>query len=216
MNIERQPGWLHRPPLRGAASPRPRAQRGVTLVELMVVLGIAAIILAFAVPNFREFVARNRLDGAAQELLATLQFARSEATRRGEQVTIRLAGTAGSKNWGSGWAMFVDTDRDGVLDTGEEVIRQGMAMNAPLTLIGSSNLDTFIAFGASPRATLYLVRGAQALALMAGRPYVLPEDVKGIAPDVLRHRIHVSYEAEAEGIDGEEIGRRILEQVRVP
>jgi MoxR-like ATPase len=77
-------------------------------------------------------------------------------------------------------------------------------------------LDTFIAFGASPRATLHLVRGAQALALMAARPYVLPEDVKGIAPDVLRHRIHVSYEAEAEGIDGEEIGRRILEQVRVP
>ncbi|MBK9246480.1 MAG: GspH/FimT family pseudopilin [Burkholderiales bacterium] len=153
MNIERQPGWLHRPPLRGAASPRPCAQRGVTLVELMVVLGIAAIILAFAVPNFREFVARNRLDGAAQELLATLQFARSEATRRGEQVTIRLAGTAGSKNWGSGWAMFVDTDRDGVLDTGEEVIRQGMAMNAPLTLIGSSNLDTFIAFNRDGRLT---------------------------------------------------------------
>jgi MoxR-like ATPase len=77
-------------------------------------------------------------------------------------------------------------------------------------------LDTLIAFGASPRATLFLVRGAQALALLAARPYVLPEDVKGIAPDVLRHRIHVSYEAEAEGIDGEEVSRRILEQVRVP
>ncbi len=68
----------------------------------------------------------------------------------------------------------------------------------------------------SPRATLFLVRGAQALALLDGRPYVLPEDVKHIAPDVLRHRIHVTYEAEAEGIDGEEVARRILEQVRVP
>ena len=77
-------------------------------------------------------------------------------------------------------------------------------------------LESLIAFGASPRATLFLVRGAQALALLASRPYVLPEDVKGIAPDVLRHRIHVSYEAEAEGIDGEEVARRILEQVRVP
>ncbi len=77
-------------------------------------------------------------------------------------------------------------------------------------------LESLIAFGASPRATLYLVRGAQALALLAARPYVLPEDVKAIAPDVLRHRIHVSYEAEAEGIDGEEVARRILEQVRVP
>ena len=77
-------------------------------------------------------------------------------------------------------------------------------------------LESLIAFGASPRATLFLVRGAQALAMLAGRPYVLPEDVKAIAPDVLRHRIHVSYEAEAEGIDGEEVARRILEQVRVP
>jgi MoxR-like ATPase len=77
-------------------------------------------------------------------------------------------------------------------------------------------LESLIAFGASPRATLFLVRGAQALALLAGRPYVLPEDVKAIAPDVLRHRIHVSYEAEAEGVDSEEVGRRILEQVRVP
>jgi MoxR-like ATPase len=78
------------------------------------------------------------------------------------------------------------------------------------------SLDSLIAYGASPRATLSLVRGAQALAVLEGRPYVLPEDVKHIALDVLRHRIHVSYEAEAEGVDGEEVGRRILEKVRVP
>ncbi len=78
------------------------------------------------------------------------------------------------------------------------------------------SLDALVAFGASPRATLFLVRGAQAHALVRGRPYVLPEDVKAIGPDVLRHRIQVSYEAEAEGVDGEEIARRILEQVRVP
>ena len=77
-------------------------------------------------------------------------------------------------------------------------------------------IDSLVAYGASPRATLFLVRGAQALAVIEGRPYVLPEDVKNIAPDVLRHRIHVSYEAEAEGVDGEEVARRILEQVRVP
>ena len=77
-------------------------------------------------------------------------------------------------------------------------------------------LDHLITFGASPRATLFLVRAAQAHALVRGRPYVLPEDVKAIALDVLRHRIQVSYEAEAEGVDGEEVARRILEQVRVP
>ncbi len=77
-------------------------------------------------------------------------------------------------------------------------------------------LDHLVSFGASPRATLFLVRGAQGHAMVRGRSYVLPEDVKAIAPDVLRHRIQVSYEAEAEGVDGEEIARRILEQVRVP
>ena len=78
------------------------------------------------------------------------------------------------------------------------------------------SLDGLIEFGASPRATIFLVRAAQGNALIEGRPYVLPEDVKAMAPDVLRHRIHVSYEAEAEGVDGEEVARRILEQVRVP
>ncbi len=78
------------------------------------------------------------------------------------------------------------------------------------------DLQPYIAYGASPRATLYLVRGAQGIALLRGRAYVLPEDVKTIALDVMRHRVHVSYEAEAEGLDGEEVSRRILERVRVP
>jgi MoxR-like ATPase len=77
-------------------------------------------------------------------------------------------------------------------------------------------LEHLIAFGASPRATLFMVRGAQAFAMLRARPYVLPDDVKAIALDVLRHRIQVSYEAEAEGVNGEEVARRILEQVRVP
>jgi len=77
-------------------------------------------------------------------------------------------------------------------------------------------LDHLISYGASPRATLFMVRGAQAFAMLRGRPYVLPDDVKAVALDVLRHRIQVSYEAEAEGVNGEEMARRILEQVRVP
>ena len=78
------------------------------------------------------------------------------------------------------------------------------------------SLEHMIAYGASPRATLFMVRGAQAFAMLRARPYVLPDDVKAVALDVLRHRIQVSYEAEAEGVNGEEVARRILEQVRVP
>lgn len=122
-------------------------QRGVTLMEVMVVLAIVAIVLALGVPGFREFVARNRLDGTAQDLLASLQYARSEAMRRGAQVTVRLAGAAGSRNWGGGWAMFADADRDGVLDESEKPpIREGAALAAPLTLFGSESFETFVAF----------------------------------------------------------------------
>jgi MoxR-like ATPase len=77
-------------------------------------------------------------------------------------------------------------------------------------------LSHLIAFGGSPRATLFLAQAARAHALVDGRAFVTPEDVKEIALDVLRHRIHVTYEAEAEQIDGEELARRILEKVRVP
>jgi MoxR-like ATPase len=78
------------------------------------------------------------------------------------------------------------------------------------------NLSHLIAFGASPRATLFLAQAARAHALIDGRAYVTPEDVKEIALDVLRHRIHVTYEAEAEETTGEDLARRILEKVRVP
>ena len=78
------------------------------------------------------------------------------------------------------------------------------------------NLAHLIAYGASPRATLFLVQAARAQALLEGRSYVTPDDVKAIALDVLRHRVHVTYEAEAEETTGEDVARRILEEVKVP
>ncbi len=74
----------------------------------------------------------------------------------------------------------------------------------------------YISYGASPRATIYLVMGAKAYALLKGRGYVIPEDVKAIAPDVLRHRIILSYQAEADGVTTDDIITDILKQVRVP
>jgi MoxR-like ATPase len=81
---------------------------------------------------------------------------------------------------------------------------------------GLAELEPFIAFGASPRATIALLLAARAHAFMRRRGYVSPEDVKAIAPDVLRHRIILSYEAEAEGKTVEQITRQILEHVQVP
>ena len=81
---------------------------------------------------------------------------------------------------------------------------------------GLAGLENFIDFGASPRATIALLMASRAHAFMRRRGYVSPEDVKAIAPDVLRHRIILSYEAEAEGKTVEQITRQILEHVQVP
>lgn len=81
---------------------------------------------------------------------------------------------------------------------------------------GSPDLKDLIAFGASPRATLFLARAAKALALVRGRGYVVPEDVKDIAPDILRHRIVPTYEAEAEEVTAEVLVTKLLARVRVP
>jgi MoxR-like ATPase len=81
---------------------------------------------------------------------------------------------------------------------------------------GLPDLVDLVAFGASPRATLFLARAAKALALVRGRGYVIPEDVKELAPDVLRHRIVPTYEAEAEEISADTLVARILERVEVP
>jgi MoxR-like ATPase len=81
---------------------------------------------------------------------------------------------------------------------------------------GIPELLPLIAFGASPRATIYLIRAAKAHAVLQGRGYVTPEDVKQVAMDVLQHRIIVTYEAEAEDVTPADIVRTILNHVEVP
>jgi MoxR-like ATPase len=73
-----------------------------------------------------------------------------------------------------------------------------------------------VQYGASPRATIFLAKGARAHAFLRGRGYVTPEDVKAVGLDVLRHRIILTYEAEAENISTEEVIRRVFDKVVVP
>jgi MoxR-like ATPase len=77
-------------------------------------------------------------------------------------------------------------------------------------------VEGLIHYGGSPRATIYLTLGAKAMAFLAGRGYVVPQDVKDIALDVLRHRIILTYEAEAEERTSDDVVRTILEHVPVP
>ncbi len=81
---------------------------------------------------------------------------------------------------------------------------------------GLDNLTDLISYGGSPRATINLALGARAMAFIKRRGYVIPEDVRGICMDTLRHRIAVTYEAEAEDITSENIVQEILNKVEVP
>ncbi|MEZ5363754.1 MAG: MoxR family ATPase [Bryobacterales bacterium] len=78
------------------------------------------------------------------------------------------------------------------------------------------DIGDLIRFGASPRATIFLAMASRAHALLAGRGYVTPQDVKSIAMDVLRHRVILTYEAEAEEKTSEDLIRRVLDTVEVP
>lgn len=77
-------------------------------------------------------------------------------------------------------------------------------------------IQEWIRHGASPRATIYLAMASRARAMIQGRGYVVPQDVKSVAQDVLRHRVMVTYEAEAEELSSEDIVQRVLDGVEVP
>ena len=81
---------------------------------------------------------------------------------------------------------------------------------------GLAKIKPFISYGASPRASIYLVLASKAMAFMKRRGYVIPEDVRQVCPDVLCHRIGLSYEAEAESITQEDIIKTILDSIEVP
>ena len=81
---------------------------------------------------------------------------------------------------------------------------------------GLDDLGNLISYGASPRAGLFLISAARAYAFLKGRGYVTPDDIKQIAPDVLRHRVITTFEAQAQEVTSEQIVQRILDNLEIP
>jgi MoxR-like ATPase len=81
---------------------------------------------------------------------------------------------------------------------------------------GLKDFGKYLQFGASPRGSIHLIEGARALAFLRGREYVLPQDVTDLVPDVLRHRLVLSYEALAEGLTSDQLLMKILQQIPAP
>jgi MoxR-like ATPase len=79
-----------------------------------------------------------------------------------------------------------------------------------------ADVAPLVRFGASPRAAVHFTQAARATAALAGRAFVLPEDVKDVAMDVLRHRLILSYDAEADNVSADEVVAKILAAVPVP
>ena len=116
-------------------------------------IAIAAVLLGIGLPNMQQYIVSSRLSTSSNEFFTALNVARSEAVRRGVQVTLVTNGAANSRDWTSGWTMFVDSNRDGALNSGEEILRVGTAFEAPMTMFGSANFGTSVGFDSSGRLT---------------------------------------------------------------
>ncbi|NBD20603.1 prepilin-type N-terminal cleavage/methylation domain-containing protein [Aquabacterium fontiphilum] len=132
-------------------------QRGVTLVELMITLAVLAIALSLAAPAMGRFLEQQATQSAIERFTGDLRFARSEALKRGQAVSLCVVGTpgangptcaarAGNRGFASGWLVFADFNANGVRDTGETVLREQEAAGSLVTSLLDAGNQRFITF----------------------------------------------------------------------
>lgn len=123
-----------------------RTATGFTLIELLVTVSVMIILITIAVPNFMVFIQGNRLTSQANDLVTALNYARSEAIKRGVRVTVCSsndgASCLGSNTWDTGWIVFIDTNGDGVVG-GEQVIQARGPLEAGNTMRTTTNRITY-------------------------------------------------------------------------
>ncbi len=119
---------------------------GFTLIELIVTISIAAILAGIAIPSFSPIIQSTQLTTYANELVTSLNLARSEAVKRGVQVSVRRKGST-NQNWDSGWDIFTDLNGDGTLDTADTLLKTYPALTNGFTLrTGTDGYQTFAAY----------------------------------------------------------------------
>jgi type IV fimbrial biogenesis protein FimT len=157
--------------------------KGFTLLEMMVTLFIASILFAVAIPSFKQMSARNRLVTYTNDLISSVNLARSEAVRRGAPVSICHSKDAEScgGTWSDGWITFSDPDGDGDIAKAEDIVRVHEAFATKYTLAADDAFDTHITYGADGSANASGVfavchdgqlKGSRAIILTRLRPRV--------------------------------------------
>lgn len=133
----------------GAKPDCARRQYGVTLLELMIVLIMVSILAALAGPSFTGSINRSQVNGMRDGLASAFQFARSEALKRKGPVTACSSSDQAtcSGSWQNGWIIFSDTDGDGALDGGEQILQVEYGENGINAYASAANAVTFSSIG---------------------------------------------------------------------
>ncbi len=137
-----------------AAGPARQADRGWTLVELMIALALAGIVLSLAVPGYRDWIATYQLTSRAEQLAGSLALARAEAIKRGSRVNLCRAAdgrhcadaAARAPGWEAGWLVFVDADRDGRNAAHEPVLRAEGAAAEGIEVRANRPVEDYVSF----------------------------------------------------------------------
>jgi type IV fimbrial biogenesis protein FimT len=136
-------------------------QLGLTLVETMATLAVAAILLTAAVPPMQDFITRNRMSAEVNTFVASTYLARSEAVKRLQNVFLcssdsSLSGCSDSKDWESGWIVFVDNDNSGGFSTGDTILQRNAPLPGRFKIQGN---QTFFAYDATGKLVNPLTNG---------------------------------------------------------
>lgn len=144
---------MSRPPAAGPTMRRPALVAGLTMIELLIVLTLAAVLLGAAAPAFQQSLQRLRLQAAVNDLLAALDLTRSQAIARGGKVLMAPLEPSGT-DWRSGWAIFIDRNGNRRPDAGEPLLYRHDALHEDMRISSkftSGNAPSYVAYNAAGR-----------------------------------------------------------------
>ena len=124
---------------------KPEISQGVTLPEIIISVFVAGVLMAFAVPSFISVINDNRMSSAANQLITSLAYSRSEAIKRGQQVTIKHKG-ATEKLWEQGWDIFTDNNGNGIMDMSDVLLKTFDELPEGYTLRSGYNFANWVAY----------------------------------------------------------------------